>query len=210
VSDQPPYPPPPPGGDSWPPPPPPPPPSGGWQQPPPPPPAGGAWDQPPPPPPPGGGWQQPPQAQWGGQPGYGAPYGGAGSGSYAGPGQLADYGKRLLSGSIDYLAPGVIVGILAQAGSALGALLSLASLAYAIYNAYLTGTTGQSIGKRVAGTKVINEQTGQFIGPGMAIGRWLLHILDGIPCLLGYLWPIWDSKRQTFADKIVHTVVVTV
>ncbi|MDQ1539752.1 MAG: hypothetical protein QOH29_478, partial [Actinomycetota bacterium] len=27
---------------------------------------------------------------------------------------------------------------------------------------------------------------------------------------LGYLWPLWDSKRQTFADKILKTVVVNV
>ena len=25
---------------------------------------------------------------------------------------------------------------------------------------------------------------------------------------IGFLWPIWDSKRQTFADKIMNTVVV--
>ena len=25
---------------------------------------------------------------------------------------------------------------------------------------------------------------------------------------LGYLWPLWDDKRQTFADKILSTVVV--
>jgi uncharacterized RDD family membrane protein YckC len=26
--------------------------------------------------------------------------------------------------------------------------------------------------------------------------------------LLGYLWPLWDDKRQTFADKICSTVVL--
>jgi hypothetical protein len=25
---------------------------------------------------------------------------------------------------------------------------------------------------------------------------------------LGYLWPLWDAKRQTFADKICSTVVL--
>ena len=33
------------------------------------------------------------------------------------------------------------------------------------------------------------------------------HILDALPCYLGYLWPR-DRKRQTFADKIVKTVVI--
>jgi len=27
-------------------------------------------------------------------------------------------------------------------------------------------------------------------------------------CYLGWFWPIWDRKRQTFADKIMRTVVV--
>ena len=34
------------------------------------------------------------------------------------------------------------------------------------------------------------------------------HVLDSLPCYLGYLWPLWDAKRQTFADKIMSTVVV--
>jgi hypothetical protein len=32
--------------------------------------------------------------------------------------------------------------------------------------------------------------------------------LDSLACYVGWLWPIWDSKRQTFADKIMKTVVV--
>ena len=31
---------------------------------------------------------------------------------------------------------------------------------------------------------------------------------DSIPGYLGYLWPIWDSRKQTFADKIMSTFVV--
>ena len=68
--------------------------------------------------------------------------------------------------------------------------------------------TGQSIGKSVMGTYVVRESDGQYIGGGMAIGRSLLHIVDVIPCLVGLLWPLWDAKKQTFADKIVGTVVV--
>jgi uncharacterized RDD family membrane protein YckC len=42
----------------------------------------------------------------------------------------------------------------------------------------------------------------------MTFVRGLAHIVDSIPCDLGYLWPLWDSKRQTFADKICGTIVV--
>ena len=38
--------------------------------------------------------------------------------------------------------------------------------------------------------------------------RYLLNIVNAIPCYLGYLWPLWDSKRQTFADKIMSTYVI--
>ena len=46
-------------------------------------------------------------------------------------------------------------------------------------------------------------------GVGLSIGRAFLHIVDALPCYLGYLWPLWDQKRQTFTDKILNTVVVT-
>jgi uncharacterized RDD family membrane protein YckC len=32
-------------------------------------------------------------------------------------------------------------------------------------------------------------------------------VLDGV-LYLGYLWPLWDPRKQTFADKIVGSVVV--
>jgi hypothetical protein len=25
---------------------------------------------------------------------------------------------------------------------------------------------------------------------------------------VGYLWPLWDDKRQTFADQIMKTIVI--
>ena len=27
-------------------------------------------------------------------------------------------------------------------------------------------------------------------------------------CYLGWLWPLWDRRNQTFADKIMNTVVI--
>jgi len=80
----------------------------------------------------------------------------------------------------------------------------------AVWNICLKqGSTGQSVGKGVIGTKLIGEETGQPIGALMAFVRQLAHILDGF-CFIGYLWPLWDDKRQTFADKIMKTIVVEV
>lgn len=70
------------------------------------------------------------------------------------------------------------------------------------------GRTGWSIGQQVLQIRLVDERTGQPIGAGMDFVRQLCHLLDSVACELGWLWPLWDSKRQTFADKIMHTVVL--
>jgi uncharacterized RDD family membrane protein YckC len=71
------------------------------------------------------------------------------------------------------------------------------------------GTTGQSIGKGVMNIKVVGENTGQPLGTGGAFVRWLMHtFVDGAICYLGFLWPLWDDKKQTWGDKVASSVVV--
>jgi uncharacterized RDD family membrane protein YckC len=72
---------------------------------------------------------------------------------------------------------------------------------------FLQGKTGQSWGKKVVGLRLIGEATGQPIGAGKAFLRDICHIVDSI-CYIGFLWPLWDAKKQTLADKIVSTIVV--
>jgi uncharacterized RDD family membrane protein YckC len=89
----------------------------------------------------------------------------------------------------------------------------LVSLLIVIYNRWiLAGRTGQSWGKRVMKTKLIGVETGQPIGVLKAFLRDICHILDDLCGIfpLGFLWPLWDRMRQTFADKIMRTVVVKV
>lgn len=124
-------------------------------------------------------------------------------------GQLADWPTRALSGTIDFVALGVLGNVVSRISWGLGSLISLAGFVFALYNAYLNGSTGQSIGKRVAGTKVVAEADGQLIGGGMGIVRYFAHILDVIICCIGYLFPLWDAKRQTIADKVMKTLVIT-
>jgi uncharacterized RDD family membrane protein YckC len=130
-------------------------------------------------------------------------------GAAAGPGgAYADWPLRVLSALIDFVAPTVVAAILWEISRPVGVIAYLAAIGWAFYQAYLAGSTGQSLGKQVAKTRLLSERTGQPIGGGMGIARYLLHIVDGLPCYVGYLWPLWDAKRQTFADKIVSTVVV--
>ena len=107
-----------------------------------------------------------------------------------------------VTGAVDTTGPSGIALTLIILGVVLG-------IAAFIWNSCIKqGRTGYSIGKGVLGIKLIKLDTGQPIGAGMSFLRQLLHIVDQLPCYLGYLWPLWDWKRQTFADKILSTVVI--
>jgi uncharacterized RDD family membrane protein YckC len=75
---------------------------------------------------------------------------------------------------------------------------------------YRQGTTGSSVGKSVLRIKVVSEVTGQPIGFGMSVVRQIAHFIDAIICFIGFLFPLWDAKRQTLADKIMTTVVLPI
>ncbi|MFE0350493.1 RDD family protein [Streptomyces griseoluteus] len=160
------------------------------------------------PPQPGYGYPQAPpvpqQAAYGypQQPGYG----------YQQP-QYANWGQRFLSRLIDTILymvvylPLVLIGAKANI-PALSLVGFLFMIAFLVYQVIQEGKTGQTIGKKAVGTRTLKEETGQPLGGGMAFVRQLAHFIDGLPCYLGYLWPAWDSKRQTFADKICGSIVI--
>jgi uncharacterized RDD family membrane protein YckC len=156
------------------------------------------------------GYGQPGYGQMPAAPGYGQPQG---YGYPPGPvAPLASWGIRVGAYLIDILPTIVLYVIgfaLAKTSSAIFLILLLAILGWTIYNRwYMGGTTGQSLGKKVTNIKLISEQTGQPIGMGMAFVRDLAHFVDGIICYVGFLFPLWDAKKQTLADKIVGTVVI--
>ncbi|MEU8079306.1 RDD family protein [Catellatospora citrea] len=72
----------------------------------------------------------------------------------------------------------------------------------------LAGDTGFSWGRRVLGVKLVDADTGRTVGAGRAFLRDLAHLVDAVICYLGFLFPLWDAKRQTIADKLVKTVVI--
>jgi uncharacterized RDD family membrane protein YckC len=84
----------------------------------------------------------------------------------------------------------------------------LASLGWIAYNRWhMAGKTGQSLGKRVCKITLIGEETNAPISPKNAFIRDLVHILDALT-LVGYLWPLWHDRSQTFADQILRSVVI--
>jgi uncharacterized RDD family membrane protein YckC len=124
--------------------------------------------------------------------------------------QYASWIQRVGAYLIDFAPPVIVALIFVRISVAIFMIVWLAGLGWTIYNRWFqAGTTGQSLGKKVLNMRLVSEETGQPIGPLMAFVRDICHFVDGIICDIGYLFPLWDAKRQTIADKIVKTVVVT-
>ena len=82
-------------------------------------------------------------------------------------------------------------------------------------NVYMQGLTGQSLGKRIVGTRLVSlvndgPTTFTFVYPGIGrcFGRQLAHGIDALVFYLGYLRPLWHRYHQTWADTIAKTVVI--
>jgi uncharacterized RDD family membrane protein YckC len=86
----------------------------------------------------------------------------------------------------------------------------LASVVFTLWNlGWRQGRTGASIGKSAWGLRVVGTETGEPVGLWWSLGRAAGHVLNAVPLGLGYLWPLWDRRHQTFADKLVATVCVS-
>jgi uncharacterized RDD family membrane protein YckC len=131
---------------------------------------------------------------------------------------VATYGQRVGGFLIDIGIPGgllavVLIAALATRNVVVIGLVypgaAVVGLAFLLWNSgYRQGRTGQSLGKSALGTRLVRIDTEAPIGFGPAVWRQVAHLLDGLPLGLGYLWPLWDEQRQTFADKICSTQVV--
>jgi uncharacterized RDD family membrane protein YckC len=165
-----------------------------------------------------GKWYAPEQASGGQAMAGGSPGAPAAGGSAFG--ELADFGTRAIGLVIDIgvVIAVAIVGFVISAifgavadvlGLLIGLVFYLVYLGLWFYYGYLVGTKGASPGMAVMGLKCVNEQTGQTIGAGPGIIRGLAHILDNIICYIGWFFPLWDAKRQTLADKVMKTVVLS-
>ncbi|MEZ5320755.1 MAG: RdgB/HAM1 family non-canonical purine NTP pyrophosphatase [Microthrixaceae bacterium] len=197
----------------------------------------GAWGAPPPPPPPGMGVPPAPYGAGGSpyvpySPGMGAMSGGG----YAGFGSrlLA----LIVDGFAVGILPGVIYALTLLAGPKVDGTCTttvfdetttracrvpnpgmvLAGIVLALILGLLLAwflvvkriaETGVSIGGGIANVRVVDAATGQPIGVGRAWGRYLFaSFISGNCCYLGYLWMLFNDKKQTWHDMVTSSVVV--
>lgn len=142
-------------------------------------------------------------------------------------GQYAGFVTRLVSFVIDRAVVGVISFVTFQSieyildafqinqllGFWEGTLTERTILVFAIYFGltvcYDIGfwlLAGQTPGKRVMGLRILRSD-GRRLRFGNALRREIGYILSGI-LFLGYLWILFDSRRQGFHDKLAGTIVV--
>lgn len=129
--------------------------------------------------------------------------------SGTGTGPRTGFWRRFAAALIDSIILGIVNGILVAAlkgaGYALGFIIGIA---YYVY--FEGGPTGQTLGGRVMGVRVISLEDGASIGYGRAFIRYIGRIVSAIPILLGYFWMLWDSENQCWHDKFAGSIVVPV
>lgn len=124
--------------------------------------------------------------------------------------------RRLLAAIIDHF----IIGILASALGFMGhfRIYDEDSLtAYPIigigvftllYCVFMESSAWQAtVGKKLLNMKVTDENFAR-ISPVKALVRYAASWLSGAILCLGYLWVIFDSKKQAWHDKIAGTYVI--
>lgn len=173
---------------------------------------------PPPPPPP----MVPPMVPPPGPAGFPPP-------SVGGYGQplpaYASFGERLGAALLDWLfmivlaavGIGISVMIAKSIDSRTGAFFAVAifwaglgsSIMATVYSiAADASASGQTLGRKTMGIRLVDATTYQPIGFGGAIGRWFAKSISALTLGLGYLAPLWTPRKQTFHDSIVGSVVI--
>lgn len=175
-----------------------------------------------------------PQGGYPPQPGY-SPYNVPPPGWNSPANQLADLGPRILAYLIDgflisaiagigYIIAAVVFGVLAgtagnsDAGQAAASLFVVVilviilplSLAIWLFDmVYMAGkNNGQTIGKKLMKIRIVKEEGGNFGYMDAFLRNIVGYWISGLVCSLGFIWGLFDNRRQTWHDKIFHTIVV--
>lgn len=129
----------------------------------------------------------------------------------------APWHKRAAAFLIDVIAPVVCMlavfelwDVLQRPGWGLAAIAAvyLALWAFLVWNSvFEQGRTGRTIGKSFVGIRVVDGADGRPLGWFRAFTRNVAHVIDVVPLLLGWVWPIWSRRKQTFSDMLSGSIV---
>ncbi len=83
---------------------------------------------------------------------------------------------------------------------------ALTFLVMAVNRLLLPTITGWSLGRALFGIAV-RKRDGTAVGVVRLVLRDVVHLLDTAALFIGWLWPLWDRRRRTFADLLLRTEV---
>jgi Mce-associated membrane protein len=83
---------------------------------------------------------------------------------------------------------------------------ALTFLVMAVNRLFLPTITGWSLGRALFGIAV-RKRDGTAVGVVRLVLRDVAHLLDTAALFIGWLWPLWDRRRRTFADLLLRTEV---
>lgn len=90
----------------------------------------------------------------------------------------------------------------------LDALIVASGLVFSVaYFVAAWARSGQTIGKMFLGIKVVGSD-GAPLSWGAAVLRYIGYIVNALVLSLGFLWIVFDAKRQGWHDKIARSYVV--
>jgi len=132
----------------------------------------------------------------------------------------AGFFRRLGAFALDWLILSILADMVAFAyrfGSSaeremlrMDMAMGLSIVLFLLYFTLFTGEGGQTLGKMVLGMRVQGTD-GSPVGYGRAFVRTLGYILSFFfTTFLGFLWVLWDKKKQAWHDKIAGTEVIRV
>jgi uncharacterized RDD family membrane protein YckC len=100
----------------------------------------------------------------------------------------------------------LVAGLLDRNPMAVGALGLFFGLG-GLYQIYLGGMVGQTLGKRWFGLRVISLR-GHAPSPIRSIVRYLALLLSVLPAGLGFMWSLFDRERRAAHDHLAGTYVI--
>lgn len=137
------------------------------------------------------------------QPGYAQQSHGRSSGPRAG------FWRRFAAVIVDGIILGIVEIVLLVALGRLGYFLFII-VGVGYYTVLEGGPTGQTLGKKALGIRVISFESGGEIGYARAFVRYIGRIVSAVVIFIGYLWMLWDREKQCWHDKFAGDVVVPV